>query len=76
MSTLLCRHNLFEQFLRRVRHGHVQVYLHLVDPNRDRAFMNKGDSVLVKECGLPGSWYDPVLHKGMTYDEKNKCWSG
>ena len=29
-----------------------QVYLHLVDPTRDRHLMNKSDDVLVKTCGV------------------------
>ena len=53
---------------------YVQVYLHLVDPNRDRAMMNKSDNVLTEACGVPPCWYEPGAHKGMTYDQKAKRW--
>lgn len=44
------------------------MYLHLVDPTRDRHLMNKSDDVLVKTCGVPPCWYQPVPNKGLKRD--------
>lgn len=52
------------------------MYLHLVDPTLDRAYMQKSDSVLTKACGLPACWYEPVPNKGMKYDTVLKRWVG
>ena len=40
----------------------LQVYLHMVDPTRDRYLMNKSADVLVKTCGVRSlsSTYIPV----------------
>ena len=46
----------------------VQVYMHLVDPTRDRHLMNKSADVLVRSCGVPPCWYNPVPNKGLSFD--------
>lgn len=49
-----------------------QVYLHLIDPSRDRALMNKSDDALNEECGIPPSWFTAVMNKGLVIDTKTK----
>ena len=48
--------------------------MHMVDPTRDPALMNRSDNVLTKQHSIPGCWYQPVVNKGMVYDDKSKSW--
>ena len=43
----------------------MQVYMHLLDPTRDRALMNKSCDVLIPECGIPARWYSAVKDEGL-----------
>ena len=51
-------------------HALLQGYLHLVDASRDRALMNKSDSLLVPACGLPAGWFVPERFKGLSKNSK------
>jgi hypothetical protein len=48
------------------------MYLHLLDHNRDRAMVNKSDSVLTEDEKIPDSWWDPVPNMGLTRGEDGK----
>ena len=44
------------------------MYLHLLDPTRDRALVNKSASVLAETEEIPDSWWDPVPHQGLVFN--------
>lgn len=48
---------------------HMQMYLHLIDPTRDRALVNKTDDILVPEARVPARWWDPFKNNGMQFTE-------
>ena len=45
--------------------------MHLLDPTRDRALMNKSCDVLIPECGIPACWYSAVKDEGLTRRSDN-----
>eukprot|EP00898_Chlorokybus_atmophyticus_P002013 jgi/Chlat1/2812/Chrsp187S02920 len=46
------------------RHN-LEVYLHMVDPARDPALMNKSTDSLVDEARIPVNWRNPDINKGL-----------
>jgi len=55
------------------RHN-LEMYLHLLDHNRDQALVNKGDDVLTDDKEIPANWWDPVPHQGLIFDKKERKW--
>jgi hypothetical protein len=43
------------------------MYLHLLDSSRDKSLVNKSADLLTEEEKVPGCWWDPIPHKGLTY---------
>lgn len=56
----------------RVPAAQPQMYLHLLDHNRDRVLVNKSDSVLTDDQKIPDAWWDPVPHRGLTRGKDGK----
>ena len=52
-----------------------QVYLHLLDPLRDRALMNKSSNTLTPDCGIPPCWYSPVKDAGLAKGKDDRMTS-
>jgi len=61
------------------RHN-MEMYLHLLDSSRDKALVNKSADLLNDDAKVPGFWWDPIPHKGLTYgvhdDTKQLRWYG
>lgn len=53
----------------------LQMLLHLLDPTRDRALVNKSDSILTDGEKIPDDWWDPVPYKGLTKDSNTGKWN-
>jgi hypothetical protein len=42
------------------------MYLHLLDSSRDKTLVNKSADLLTDDQKVPGCWWDPIPHKGLT----------
>lgn len=42
------------------------MYLHLLDSSRDKTLVNKSADLLTDDQRVPGCWWDPIPHKGLT----------
>lgn len=52
------------------------MYLHLLDSHRDKSLVNKSADLLTDEEQIPGCWWDPIPHKGLTYSARLGRWYG